>query len=587
MPDTVIKDTTITVKLSDTDGQFFASQAASYFDKVNAVKVQLDDKNSTAEGYADQAKASADAAKLSADAADSSKTAATRAAETVASYVSQSAENASHAAQSATAAQAAQTDASKSATTASNSATAAAQSASQAKGYSDTLSTRMDQLSSIETQITGNIDKAANSAKAASDSASQAAEGAKASADSAISAANSANSASNSAVQAEAAIVKAQQAAGGTPTNVADSGDGQTLTFSESKEGLDTADYLAAWDGRELRKIAIGNVKTDSKDTDTTYTLTQDETDGHTLTFAGSDGTSKVVTIPDNNTEYTAADHTHAGLMSAEDKSKLDGIADGADKSTKYANASQTAAGLMSAADKKRLDSMADGATNVTNNNQLTNGAGYQTADDVTSAITAAVGQITSFDYEVVDSLPAEGVKGKIYLVADTHSDKNDNYDEYIWIGTGHEKIGNTDMDLTGYVKLEDLNKTLESYVKTDDARLSAASTTAAGLMSAEDKTKLNGIAAGATKNASTSEAITLASSSWSNSTYTIKNAKITATSFQEILPATNITKDQYTAFANGMIVCSAQAAGSLTLKALGTAPTVDIPVIVIYRGNV
>lgn len=39
--------------------------------------------------------------------------------------------------------------------------------------------------------------------------------------------------------------------------------------------------------------------------TNTTYTITQDATDGHKFTFAGSDGSSKTITIPDNNTTYT------------------------------------------------------------------------------------------------------------------------------------------------------------------------------------------------------------------------------------------------------------------------------------------
>lgn len=46
-----------------------------------------------------------------------------------------------------------------------------------------------------------------------------------------------------------------------------------------------------------------------SKDTNTTYSLTQDSTDGHKLTFKGSDGSTKTVTIPDNdhndNTTYS------------------------------------------------------------------------------------------------------------------------------------------------------------------------------------------------------------------------------------------------------------------------------------------
>lgn len=48
-------------------------------------------------------------------------------------------------------------------------------------------------------------------------------------------------------------------------------------------------------------------------DTNTTYTLTQDASDGHKLTFASSEGASVTVTIPDNDTTYDAA--TAAPLM--------------------------------------------------------------------------------------------------------------------------------------------------------------------------------------------------------------------------------------------------------------------------------
>ena len=111
-----------------------------------------------------------------------------------------------------------------------------------------------------------------------------------------------------------------------------------------------------------------------------------------------------------------------------------------------------------------------------TNNNQLTNGAGYQTATDVDGLIdtalangtdpytTTSVAQgliddaladITSFDFQVVQELPATGEKGIIYLVPKTGS-TGDSYDEWIWItpigGTARfEKIGSTDIDLSGY----------------------------------------------------------------------------------------------------------------------------------------
>lgn len=107
-----------------------------------------------------------------------------------------------------------------------------------------------------------------------------------------------------------------------------------------------------------------------------------------------------------------------------------------------------------------------------TNNNQLTNGAGYQTSTDVDGLIDTALANgsdpytttsdaqgliddaladITGIDFQVVVTLPASGVKGTIYLVGTASP-----YDEYIWLehtgGTSHwEQIGSTDVDLSGY----------------------------------------------------------------------------------------------------------------------------------------
>lgn len=94
-----------------------------------------------------------------------------------------------------------------------------------------------------------------------------------------------------------------------------------------------------------------------------------------------------------------------------------------------------------------------------TKTSQLSNDSSYQTGDDVQAAINSAIGGITGFDTEVVDALPETGKKGVIYLIAHEHEDENDTHDEYLWIeSTGKfEKVGNTDIDLTGYAKSEDV----------------------------------------------------------------------------------------------------------------------------------
>ena len=84
----------------------------------------------------------------------------------------------------------------------------------------------------------------------------------------------------------------------------------------------------------------------------------------------------------------------------------------------------------------------------------------------------------------------------------------------------------------------------------------------------------------------STTISTTLYAETWNAGTYTITNDLITSTSNQEIVTAVGITEDQYTALSAAMIVDGGQSAGSLTLKALGTVPTIDIPIRIIYRGE-
>ena len=84
----------------------------------------------------------------------------------------------------------------------------------------------------------------------------------------------------------------------------------------------------------------------------------------------------------------------------------------------------------------------------------------------------------------------------------------------------------------------------------------------------------------------STTKSFTLSASSWRSGSYTISDALITATSNQEVLPATNITADQYDALASAKIVDGGQSAGKMILKSLGVVPSADIPIRVIFRGE-
>lgn len=173
----------------------------------------------------------------------------------------------------------------------------------------------------------------------------------------------------------------------------------------------------------------------------------------------------------------------------------------------------------------------------------------YITSGAVKTAIDNAIGGVTQFDivkYDSFDKLPATGKKGVIYIVAHAHSDENDSYDEYIWntalTTPAYEKIGNTDVNLSEYINtltgtansgvitnltksgntltvtstsletaapatsgtalsfIDSVSQAANGKITATKKTVSDATTTAHGLMSADDKTKLNGIAEGATK---------------------------------------------------------------------------------------
>lgn len=80
------------------------------------------------------------------------------------------------------------------------------------------------------------------------------------------------------------------------------------------------------------------------------------------------------------------------------------------------------------------------------------------TKTETDAAISTAVAGITGVSFEVVTSLPATGEDGIIYLVSNSGSSPN-SYDEYIWLSTQSrfEKIGTTDVDLSGYVQSSEM----------------------------------------------------------------------------------------------------------------------------------
>lgn len=138
----------------------------------------------------------------------------------------------------------------------------------------------------------------------------------------------------------------------------------------------------------------------------------------------------------------------------------------------------------------------------------------YKKSETYTQAeVNTLIGNLKTIQIQVVQTLPATGQSNIIYLVPKTGSTTG-SYTEYIWVAdtSSFEEIGDTDVDLSNYPTIAEMNTAiataLTSYYTSAQidtllggkADKTVATESANGLMSSTDKTKLNGISAGANK---------------------------------------------------------------------------------------
>ena len=88
----------------------------------------------------------------------------------------------------------------------------------------------------------------------------------------------------------------------------------------------------------------------------------------------------------------------------------------------------------------------------------------------------------------------------------------------------------------------------------------------------------------------SVTKSFTLSASNWGVkdgwSIYVINDSLITSDSNQEVIPNGSISKAQYKALQRAELV-GTQNQGKLTLWVYGIKPTIDIPIIIIFRGKI
>lgn len=75
------------------------------------------------------------------------------------------------------------------------------------------------------------------------------------------------------------------------------------------------------------------------------------------------------------------------------------------------------------------------------------------------------IGAIQTAHFEVVQTLPQTGESNVIYLVPRTSPETGNYYDEYIYTNNNWEKIGSTDIDLTGYATESWVNTQIANFL--------------------------------------------------------------------------------------------------------------------------
>lgn len=241
--------------------------------------------------------------------------------------------------------------------------------------------------------------------------------------------------------------------------------------------------------------------------------ITNLSVNGRTITFTKGDGTTGTINTQDTNTTYgnfkgaTASADGGSGLVPAPTKGnegkylKADGTW-GTPANTTYSDATQSAHGLMSVDDKKKLDGIASGANNYVhptssgNKHIPSGGSAGQilrwSADG--TAIWGADNDTTYSDFKAAASGDAMGTHGLVPAPAAGH-------ETMVLFGSGYwgslqTRAYNPSADKCGFWITRDEG---EAAVDLCGFVFSGATSSAAGVMSATDKSKLDALPTNAT----------------------------------------------------------------------------------------
>lgn len=155
--------------------------------------------------------------------------------------------------------------------------------------------------------------------------------------------------------------------------------------------------------------------------------------------------------------ELNGATPEAAGLMSAADKAKLDGVNSGAEVN----RINRIMLGETEIAPTEKVVTLPlDSAPVLNGTKLLLSGAVYHALTNyyTKAQVDALISGIKQFSAVVVATLPESGEQFTLYLVGPTGTGA-DKYEEYIWNNDAWLKIGDTSIDLSGYATKEELSQ--------------------------------------------------------------------------------------------------------------------------------
>ena len=297
------------------------------------------------------------------------------------------------------------------------------------------------------------------------------------------------------------------------------------------------------------------------------------------------------------DTTYNDATTSAHGLMTAADKTKLDGIAAGANKYTHPGYTAKAsglykvtvdASGHVSAATAvTKADITALGIpaqdTNTTYNDVTTSAHGLMTAADKVklNGIATNANNYTHPTSSGNKHIPSGGSSGKVLR----------------WSADGTAVWGDVPSDAISITRVE-YNKLLANntydpnkyyYVTDDFDSATIINDSASSTSTAYSSSKTNALL-GTKVNKSSKVSATMNASSWSGSsapyTITLSINGVTTSNNVEILIPGSATNAQVEAWMAAGIVNGTQAANSVTLKAYGDKPSINIPIEAIIRND-